>query len=167
MTINLPELPKPALMHGYGERFGAVVKAYYAADQMQAYATQAVEQDRAGRPALTDDQIEPYLRHIPAVVTVGWLQEMIRAVHRDFCFEQDRAGRAADTSRLDWLEAAKASLYTVTHEERRPSTADMVSYHRTCVFDGWCVGMHADESPTPRAAIDAAAAIATSQGDPA
>jgi hypothetical protein len=41
-------------MHGGGERFGAVVRAYYTAEQMQAYAATAADQEREACQHIAD-----------------------------------------------------------------------------------------------------------------
>lgn len=52
---ELPKLPDQCLMHGSGPRFGATVRAYYTADQMRAYAEEAVKQERERCSACADD----------------------------------------------------------------------------------------------------------------
>lgn len=56
MTDKLPPLPTvPVFYYGRGEQFGATVTAYYTADQMRAYAEEAVRVEREACVAAVED----------------------------------------------------------------------------------------------------------------
>jgi hypothetical protein len=60
--------------------------------------------------------------------------------------------RYADTARLDWLQAQRASLFTVFNSGPKGGTGKL----RPGLHTGWLVGQAECESPTVREAIDRA-----------
>ena len=74
---------------------------------------------------------------------------------------QPQAEPAADTARLDWLQATQKTIWTASSETWHPVTDGTNRREMRSTFEGWCAASSDDPKPTIREAIDAARAIAT------
>ena len=114
MSKELPELPNPVravvvMVSAIGSTHKTPGKDYYTADQMRAYAAQAVEADRAARG------VPEGWRLVPAEPT----QEMYQSVIHNGYYHDDPA-KVRSVLRSEYQDMLAAAPQPAAQPERKP-----------------------------------------------